>query len=54
MPTPTGTAATTTTGRVPNAGLAWPRMIGHITYLSEESMHQKFGRRLDRARALWL
>ena len=22
-------------------------MVGHITYLSEESMHQKFGRRLQ-------
>ncbi len=31
----------------PNAGLALARMIGHITYLSEESMHQKFGRRLQ-------
>jgi homoserine O-acetyltransferase len=31
----------------PNTGLALARMIGHITYLSEESMHQKFGRRLN-------
>ncbi len=31
----------------PNAGLAVARMVGHITYLSEESMHQKFGRRLQ-------
>jgi homoserine O-acetyltransferase len=31
----------------PNAGLALARMIGHITYLSEESMHRKFGRRLQ-------
>jgi homoserine O-acetyltransferase/O-succinyltransferase len=31
----------------PNTGLALARMIGHITYLSEESMHQKFGRRLQ-------
>jgi homoserine O-acetyltransferase len=31
----------------PNAGLALARMIGHITYLSDESMHQKFGRRLQ-------
>ncbi|NJN81684.1 MAG: homoserine O-acetyltransferase [Caldilineaceae bacterium] len=30
----------------PDAGLAVARMVGHITYLSEESMHQKFGRRL--------
>lgn len=31
----------------PDAGLAVARMIAHITYLSEESMHQKFGRRLQ-------
>jgi len=31
----------------PNRGLAIARMIGHITYLSDESMHQKFGRRLQ-------
>ena len=31
----------------PKAGLAVARMIGHITYLSETSMHQKFGRRLQ-------
>jgi homoserine O-acetyltransferase len=31
----------------PDAGLAVARMIGHITYLSEESMHLKFGRRLQ-------
>lgn len=34
-------------GPHPNAGLALARMIGHITYLSETSMHQKFGRRLE-------
>jgi homoserine O-acetyltransferase/O-succinyltransferase len=34
-------------GARPNTGLALARMIGHITYLSEESMHQKFGRRLE-------
>ena len=33
-------------GPRPNAGLAVARMVGHITYLSETSMHQKFGRRL--------
>jgi homoserine O-acetyltransferase len=34
----------------PRAGLAIARMIGHITYLSDEQMHAKFGRRLqDRA-----
>ena len=31
----------------PNAGLAVARMIGHITYLSDASMRQKFGRRLQ-------
>lgn len=30
----------------PDAGLAIARMIGHITYLSDESMWKKFGRRL--------
>jgi len=30
----------------PGRGLAIARMIGHITYLSEESMRQKFGRKL--------
>jgi homoserine O-acetyltransferase len=34
-------------GVKPNAGLALARMIGHITYLSETSMHHKFGRRLQ-------
>lgn len=31
----------------PNRGLAIARMIGHITYLSEESMRLKFGRNLQ-------
>ncbi len=31
----------------PAVGLSIARMIGHITYLSEESMHQKFGRKLQ-------
>lgn len=31
----------------PARGLSLARMIGHITYLSDESMHQKFGRRLQ-------
>jgi homoserine O-acetyltransferase len=31
----------------PRRGLAIARMIGHITYLSEKSMHQKFGRKLQ-------
>jgi homoserine O-acetyltransferase len=30
----------------PDSGLAIARMIGHITYLSDESMREKFGRRL--------
>ena len=35
------------TGSKPDLGLAVARMIGHITYLSDESMRQKFGRRLQ-------
>lgn len=35
------------TGHAPDAGLAVARMAAHITYLSEESMHEKFGRRLQ-------
>jgi len=31
----------------PDQGLAIARMIGHITYLSDESMRAKFGRRLQ-------
>lgn len=31
-------------GEVPGHGLAIARMIGHITYLSDKSMHTKFGR----------
>ncbi|MBE0515916.1 MAG: homoserine O-acetyltransferase [Methanophagales archaeon] len=31
----------------PKAGLALARMVGHITYLSDDSMYQKFGRRLQ-------
>jgi homoserine O-acetyltransferase len=33
-------------GLRPAAGLAIARMIGHMTYLSEQSMEEKFGRRL--------
>lgn len=36
-----------TAGKKPDAGLAVARMVGHITYLSDASMHQKFGRRLQ-------
>lgn len=31
----------------PDLGLAIARMIGHVTYLSDEAMRQKFGRRLQ-------
>jgi homoserine O-acetyltransferase len=34
-------------GSKPDLGLAVARMIGHITYLSDESMRHKFGRRLQ-------
>lgn len=33
-------------GPAPRNGLAAARMLAHITYLSEEAMHEKFGRRL--------
>lgn len=33
----------------PDRGLGLARMIGHITYLSEESMREKFGRRIQDA-----
>jgi homoserine O-acetyltransferase len=33
-------------GDSPHSGLSVARMIGHVTYLSDESMHEKFGRRL--------
>ena len=39
-------------GAAPDSGLAVARMIGHITYLSDESMHEKFGRRLRDKTAL--
>ena len=34
-------------GPAPGQGLAAARMLGHITYLSDEAMYQKFGRRLQ-------
>ncbi len=34
-------------GGKPNLGLAIARMIGHVTYLSDEAMRRKFGRRLQ-------
>jgi homoserine O-acetyltransferase/O-succinyltransferase len=33
-------------GKLPARGLAVARMVGHITYMSDESMREKFGRRL--------
>ncbi|MBS3755697.1 MAG: homoserine O-acetyltransferase [Desulfobacterales bacterium] len=37
-------------GKKPDLGLSVARMIGHITYLSDEAMRRKFGRQLqDRA-----
>ena len=35
------------TGKSPDAGLSVARMAAHITYLSEESLTEKFGRRLQ-------
>jgi homoserine O-acetyltransferase len=35
------------TGRRPDHGLSVARMMAHITYLSEESMRDKFGRRIQ-------
>ena len=32
---------------VPERGLSVARMIAHITYLSENAMHRKFGRKLQ-------
>jgi homoserine O-acetyltransferase len=33
-------------GPLPGRGLAVARMVGHITYMSDDSMREKFGRRL--------
>jgi len=38
-------------GPGPDRGLAIARMVGHITYLSEQGMHEKFGRELRHADA---
>jgi homoserine O-acetyltransferase len=35
------------TGRFPSAGIGVARMVGHITYLSAQSVEGKFGRRLQ-------
>lgn len=34
-------------GKKPDMGLAVARMVGHVTYLSDEAMRRKFGRRLQ-------
>ncbi len=39
-------------GSGPCHGLAVARMIGHVTYLSDESMREKFGRRLQNSSSL--
>ncbi|MDD4423458.1 MAG: homoserine O-acetyltransferase [Methanocorpusculum parvum] len=38
-------------GKKPDRGLSLARMMAHITYLSDESMHTKFGRRLQKSEA---
>ncbi len=35
--------------QAPDSGLSLARMIGHITYMSETLMHEKFGRRLQKS-----
>ncbi len=47
MADPNWTGGNYYSGEKPDLGLAVARMIGHITYLSDESMRQKFGRRLQ-------
>ena len=37
-------------GVIPSQGLALARMLGHITYLSDESMGEKFGRDLKQSK----
>ncbi len=39
-------------GRIPARGLSVARMVAHITYLSEEALTRKFGRRLQGANAV--
>ncbi|MBM3707657.1 MAG: homoserine O-acetyltransferase [Actinobacteria bacterium] len=38
----------------PDIGLSIARMIGHITYLSEKAMHQKFGRNIINNRSKFI
>jgi homoserine O-acetyltransferase len=35
------------TGRAPDAGIKIARMVGHVTYLSDHAMREKFGRELQ-------
>src|SRR3989442_903653 len=39
------------TGRSPSAGIKIARMVGHVTYLSETAMVEKFGRELQHREA---
>lgn len=39
-------------GRQPTKGLAVARMAAHITYMSDEALHQKFGRKFQNRSAL--
>ena len=39
-------------GKHPHKGLAVARMAGHITYLSDEALHRKFGRNLQDRKAV--
>jgi homoserine O-acetyltransferase/O-succinyltransferase len=39
-------------GAIPSRGLAVARMVAHITYLSEEALSRKFGRRVQGAQSL--
>ncbi len=40
------------TGQIPSRGLAVARMVAHITYLSEEALTRKFGRRVRGGQAM--
>ena len=39
------------TGKIPAAGLGVARMVAHITYLSEQALSRKFGRKLQTGRS---
>jgi homoserine O-acetyltransferase len=39
-------------GGIPRSGLSLARMVGHITYRSDEAMHERFGRKLRGKKAL--